>query len=117
MRASDGTVVLSIWRDDIRSENGVCSYLLWAPNENGSRPWSDTPAGSERLAHCRQACERGSAEVLLVYGERLDGHLPEDRASVSGVDPAIVVQVEVVLRGREYWAVWGGRRTGVAASL
>jgi hypothetical protein len=117
MRASDGTVVLSIWRDDIRSENGVCSYLLWAPNENGSRPWSDTPAGSERLEHCRQACERGFAEVLLVYGERLDGHLPEDRASVSGVDPAIVVQVEVVLRGREYWAVWGGRRTGVAASL
>jgi hypothetical protein len=53
-----------------------------------------------------------------VYGELLDGHIPEDRAqTISGVDAAIVLQVGVVLRGREYWAVWGGRRTGVAASL
>jgi hypothetical protein len=118
IRASDGMVVLSIWKDDIRSENGACSCLLWAPNENGSRPWSDKPGGRERLEHCRNACERGRAEALLVYGERIDGHVPEDRArTVAGVDPAIVLQVEVVLRGREYWAVWGGRRTGVAASL
>jgi len=118
VRASDSTVVLSIWKDDIQSESGVCSYLLWAPNHKGSRPWSDKPGGRERLEHCRQACGRSFAEALLVYGERLDGHIPEDRAkTVSGVDPAIVLQVEVVLRGREYWAVWGGRRTGVAASL
>lgn len=96
IRASDGTVVLSIWKDDIRSEGGHCSCLLWAPNEKGSRPWSDKPGGRERL----------------------DGHAPEDRArTVSGIDPAIVVQVGVALRGREYWAVWGARRTGVAASL
>jgi len=118
IRASDGTVVLSIWKDDIRHENGGCSCLLWAPNDNGSRPWSDKPAGRERLEHCRAACERGRAEALLVYGERIDGHAPEDRArTVAGVDPAIVLQVELVLRGREYWAVWGGRRTGIAASL
>lgn len=118
IRSSDGTVVLSIWRDGIRSENGVCSYLLWAPNEKGSRPWSDKPGGRERLEHCRQACERGTAEGLLVYGEKLDGHLPEDRAmTVAGVDPSVVLHVEVVLRGREYWAVWGHRRTGVAVSL
>jgi hypothetical protein len=118
IRASDGTVVLSIWKDDIQSENGLCRYLLWAPNKNGSRPWSDKPGGRERLEHCRQACERGSAEALLVYGEPLAGHIPEDRAStVSGIDPAVVLRVEVVLRGREYWAVWGGRRTGVSASL
>jgi len=117
IRASDGTVVLSIWKDDIQSECGICSYLLWAPNDKGSRPWSDKPGGLERLEHCRQACGRSFAEALLVYGERLDGHIPEDRAkTVSGVDPAIVLQVEVVLRGREYWAVWGGRRTGIAAS-
>jgi hypothetical protein len=110
--------VMSIWKDDIRSDNGACRYLLWAPNEKGSRPWSDKPDGRERLEHCRQACERGSAEVLLVYGEPLAGHLPEDRATtVSGIDPAVVLHVEVVLRGREYWAIWGGRRTGVAASL
>jgi hypothetical protein len=112
IRASDGTVVLSIWKDDIRSENGVCRCLLWAPNENGSRPWSDKPGGRERLEHCRNACERGGAEALLVYGERIEGHAPEDRArTVAGVDPAILLQVAVVLRGREYWAVWGGRRT------
>lgn len=118
IRASDGTVVLSIWKDDIRSEGGHCSCLLWAPNEKGSRPWSDKPGGRERLEHCRIACERGSAEALLVYGERLDGHAPEERAkTVSGIDPATVVQVGVALRGREYWAVWGARKTGIAASL
>ena len=118
VRASDGTVVVSIWKDAIQSETGLCSYLLWAPNHKGSRPWSDKPAGKERLEHCRQACERGFAEALFVYGEALDGYLPEDRATtISGVDAAIVLQVEVVLRGREYWAVWGGRKTGVAASL
>ena len=118
VRPSDGTVVMSIWKDDIRSDGGVCRYLLWAPNEKGPRPWSDKPDGRERLEHCRQACERGSAELLLVYGEPLAGHLPEDRAStVSGVDPAVVLHVDVVLRGREYWAIWGGRRSGVAASL
>jgi hypothetical protein len=117
IRPSDGTVVMSIWKDDIQSENGLCRYLLWAPNEKGSRPWSDKPGGRERLEHCRQACERGSAEALLVYGEPLAGHIPEDRAAtVSGIDPSVVLRVEVVLREREYWAVWGGRRTGVAAS-
>jgi hypothetical protein len=116
IRVSDGAVVMSIWKDDIRSDGGVCRYLLWAPNEKGSRPWSDKPDGRERLEHCRQACERGSAELLLVYGEPLAGHLPEDRAStVSGVDPAVVLHVEVVLRGREYWAIWGGRKTSVAS--
>ena len=118
VRSSDGTVVLSIWKDAIQSETGLCSYLLWAPNHKGARPWSDKPAGKERLEHCRQACERGFAEVLFVYGEALDGHLPEHKAkTISGVDAAIVLQVDVVLRGQEYWAVWGGRKTGVAASL
>lgn len=118
IRPSDGTVVMSIWKDDIQSENGACSCLLWAPNDKGSRPWSDRPAGRERLEHCRLACERGTAEAILVYGEKLAGHLPEDRAvTVAGIDPSVVLRVEVVLRGREYWAVWGGRRTGVAASL
>jgi hypothetical protein len=113
VRSSDGTVVLALWKDAIRSEAGLCSYLLWAPNEQGSRPWSDKPAGQERLEHCRLACERGSAEALLVYGEPLEGRIPEDRAkTISGVDAAIVLQVEVVLRGSEYWALWGRRRSG-----
>ena len=118
IRSSDGTVVMSIWKDGIQSDKGLCSYLLWAPNQKGSRPWSDKPAGKERLEHCRQACERGLAEALLVYGEPREGHIPEDKArTISGVDAVIVLQIGVVLRGHEYWAVWGGRRTGAAASL
>lgn len=118
IRSSDGTVVLSIWKDLIQSDRGACSYLLWAPNENGSRPWSDKPAGKERLEHCRKACERGSAEALLAYGEAEAGHIPENKAkTISGVDAALVLQVSVVLRGKEYWAIWGSRRTGVSASL
>ena len=110
IRHSDGMVVMSIWKDGIRSEGGECSYLLWAPNEKGARPWSDKPAGQERLEHCKKACERGAAEALLVYGEPFEGRIPEDKAkTISGVDAAIVLQVAVVLRGREYWAVWGGR--------
>lgn len=112
IRPSDGAVVMSIWKADIQSENGGCRYLLWAPNRKGSRPWSDKPGGQERLEHCKQACERGSAEALLVYGEPLAGHIPEDRAAtVSGIDPSVVLKVEVVLRDREYWAIWGARRT------
>lgn len=118
IRASDGTVVLSIWKDGIQSETGLCSYLLWAPNRKGSRPWSDKPAGEERLEHCRLACGRGSAEALLVYGEAMEGHIPEDKAStILGADAVLVLQVGVVRREQEYWAVWGGRKTGVAASL
>jgi len=48
---------------------------------------------------------------VLVYGEPLDGYLPEDRArSVHGVDPEIVLQLEVERRGDEYWAVWGRKK-------
>jgi hypothetical protein len=112
IRHSDGMVVMSIWKDGIRSEGGECSYLLWAPNEKGARPWSDKPAGQERLEHCKKACERGAAEALLVYGQSIEGRLPEEKAkTISGVDAAIVLQIAVVLRGKEYWAVWGGRRT------
>ncbi|HVJ22998.1 MAG TPA: hypothetical protein VM756_03580 [Burkholderiales bacterium] len=112
IRHSDGMVVMSIWKDGIRSEGGECSYLLWAPNEKGARPWSDKPAGQERLEHCKKACERGAAEALLVYGQPVEGRIPEDKAkTISGVDAAIVLQIAVVLRGKEYWAVWGGRRT------
>src|SRR5687767_9776711 len=41
VRKSDGMVVLSLWADDVRSENGGCSCLLWARNRSHSRPWSD----------------------------------------------------------------------------
>lgn len=108
MRKSDGAVVLALWADSIESADGGCRYLLWAPNVDGSRPWSDGPAGKERLEHCQRAVALGCAEGLLVYGRSSDGHLPEERAeSVHGVDAETVVVFQVEMRGAEFWAKWG----------
>jgi hypothetical protein len=110
VRKSDGTVVMSLWAPAIVSEKGGCSQLLWAPNVNGSRPWSDTPGGRERLEHCRLALQRGGAEGLLVHGQCLDGEVAEHNArSVHGADPERVVLFKVEQRGAEYWAVWGAK--------
>lgn len=110
VRKSDGTVVMALWAGSIQSTGGGCSCLLWAPNPDGTRPWSDQPAGRERLEHCRRAIEQGQAEGLLVYGERLDGYLPEEKAcTVHGVDPETVVLFRVERRGEEFWATWGGK--------
>lgn len=112
VRKSDGAVVLGLWADAIESADGSCSYLLWAPNAGGKRPWSDKAGGKERLEHCKLATQNGNAEALLVYGERLDGYIPEDRTrSVHGVDPETVVTMKVEQRGEEYWAVWGRKRS------
>lgn len=111
VRKSDGAVVISLWADAIGSDGGACSYLLWAPNVGGSRPWSDQAAGKERLEHCKLVLNGSRAEGVLVYGEPLEGYLPEDRTrSVHGVDPEIVLQLEVERRGDEYWAVWGRKK-------
>lgn len=110
LRKSDGAVVMALWADAIESADGGCRYLLWAPNVGGSRPWSDQPAGRERLEHCKQAMAQGQAEGLLVYGERFAGHIPEDKAyAVHGVDPETVVVFRVEQRGSEFWAYWGKR--------
>ena len=110
VRQSDGTVVLALWAEDVQAADGTNRYLLWAPNVQGSRPWSDTPGGQERLEHCRLAAQGGSTEGLLVYGERMEGFLPDDKAlSVHGADPDIVLTLRVEKRAEEYWATWGGR--------
>jgi hypothetical protein len=115
VRDSDGTVVFSLWADDVRRGEGGCRYLLWAPNHAGSRPWSDTAGGKERLEHCRLAQQRGRAEGLLVYGVRLEGRLPEERAeTIAGVDPNVVIALRVVQQDDAYWGVWGGRKTANA---
>lgn len=109
LRPPEDTVVVAIWADDVQRSGGASSCLLWAPNVNGSRPWSDKPGGRERLAHCQLACERGAAEGLLVYGTRLEGWLPEEKAlSVDGADAETVLAIRVELRGEEYWATWNG---------
>jgi hypothetical protein len=117
VRRSDGTVVIGLWADAVQSRDGACSCLLWAPNTDGSHPWSDTPSGRERLAHCERAAAAPGAEGLLVFGERLEGHAPEEKArSVYGVDPQTVVQLRVEKRGQQYWAVWGQRKAASTAS-
>jgi hypothetical protein len=110
VRKSDGAVVMSLWAPAIARTKGGCSQLLWGPNLDGSRPWSDTAAGQERRAHCKIALERGACEGLLVYGENFDGEPCEHNArSVHGVDPENVVSFKVEQRGQEFWAVWGGK--------
>lgn len=118
VRKSDGAVVLALWADAIESEGGGCSYLLWAPDVDGSRAWYEQPAGKARLAHCKQAMLLGRAEGLLVYGERCAGYIPEDKAhTVLGVDPETVVIFQVELRGAEFWATWGRKaRPGFATA-
>lgn len=111
IRKADGMVVIAIWRAAIQAVDGGCACLLWSPNKDGARPWSDSAAGRERLEHCKLALERGAAEGLLVHGQPAEGRLPEDRArSVFGIDPETVVQLRVELRGSEYWATWGKKK-------
>jgi hypothetical protein len=108
VRKSDGAVVMAIWHDAIVLRDGACDCLLWAPNIDGRRPWSDTAAGRERLDHCKAALGAEGAEGLVVHGDPLAGRLPEDRArSVRGIDVQAVIRFKVELRGQEYWARWG----------
>ena len=108
--SSTGDVVFALWAADVRRDDGASSYLLWAPNIEGSRPWSDKPGGKERLEHCKRAAERGTAEGLLVFGTRLDGTLPDEKAlSVDGADADSVLTIGVEKRGDEYWAIWGSK--------
>ncbi len=116
VRKTDGKVVIALWADAVETAGGTCRYLLWAPNVDGSRPWSDKPAGRERLEHCRRALELGSAEGLLVYGLGLSTHLPEDKAhEVHGVDPETVLTFVVEQVGAEFWAKWG--KTAAASRI
>lgn len=108
VRKADGKVVMALWVDAVETAGGTCRYLLWAPNVDGSRPWSDKPAGRERLEHCKRALKLGSAEGLLVYGQGLTTHLPEDKAyEIRGIDPETVLTFEVEQVGAEFWAKWG----------
>jgi len=112
VRKADGMVVMALWRAAVQARDGGCACLLWSPNVAGARPWSDTPAGRERLEHCKLAIEREDAEGMLVYGQPLEGRLPEDRAStVLGIDAETVIRFQVEMRGAEYWASWGKKRT------
>jgi hypothetical protein len=89
----------------MQNADGAASYLLWAPNIDAARPWSDTPGGKERLEHCRIALERGAAEGLLIYGKRVAGAPPKDNGTKTDrVDAETVLELRVEKRGEEYWA-------------
>jgi len=104
----EGGVMFALWAEDVKRSDAGASYLLWAPNVAGARPWSDKPGGQERLEHAKRALKRGAAEGLFVYGTRLEGVLPEEKAAnVEGADAESVVALRVEKRGEEYWAVWG----------
>lgn len=108
IRKSDGMVVFALWANAVLVRDGECACLLWTPNVEGGRPWSDSAAGRERLEHCKAAAQRGAAEGLLVHGDALEGRLPEDRArSIHGVNPETVIQLRVEAKEGEYWALWG----------
>ena len=103
----DGKVVFALWASAVHSADGGCSYLLWAPNLDAGRPWTDTAAGKERLEQCKLALGK-EAEGVLVYGERMVGEQPEHKArSIHGVDLDVVLTFTVEKRGDEYWAAWG----------
>lgn len=118
IRKLDGKVVMALWAEGIETTEGTCRYLLWAPNVEGSRPWSDKPAGQERLEHCKRALELGGAEGLLVYGVGLAAHLPEDKAqAIDGVDAETVLAFEVERVGAEFWAKWGKKVAAFATEV
>jgi hypothetical protein len=110
IRASDETVVFTMWAKDIQHAGDVRRYMLWGPNRGGDRPWSDTTGGKERLEHCRLATLAGEAEGLLIYGEQRGDDLPLTQASkVTGADPHTVLRFQVQQEGDEYWAVWNSK--------
>ena len=107
IRESDGTVVLTVWAEAIERNGDLWRYLLWAPNHEGDRPWSDSHGGKERLSHCMAALQRGEAEGVLIYGHRRGRELTLDQASkVDGADPYTVLRFRVERQGEEYWGVW-----------
>ena len=115
VRKADSVVVMTLWAPAVQVNAGRCSQLLWTPNVDGSRPWSDTAAGQERFRHCKLALERGGAEGMLVYGEHFDGESAEYNArTIYGVEPERVVRFKVEQKGAEYWATWGAKRAARA---
>ena len=107
VRESDSMVVLTIWADTILRQDGISRYLLWAPNTDGGRPWSDRAGGRERLRHCELALHHGEGEGILIYGERRGKDLPTEVSSkVHGADAITVIRFRVEKQGNEYWALW-----------
>lgn len=94
---SDGAVVMAMHIEEVRTAGEDMSCLLWAPNLGGSRPWSDSAGGKERLEQCRSALARGAAQGLLMHGAA---------GRAEGVDAENLLELRIEQRGEEYWANW-----------
>jgi hypothetical protein len=104
---TDGAVVLTLPAEDVQRDSAPHACLLWGPNVGGSRPWSDSPGGQERLEHCRLALERGAAEGLLIYRSK----------KVDRVDAHTVLKLQVEKRDDEYWATWVPQKQAVVREV
>ena len=114
---ADGAVIFTVRAEEALKDGGAAaSYLLWAPNVEDSRPWSDSPGGKERLQHCRIALERGAAEGLLTYGKRAAAGAPPkvNGTSADRIDADTVLELRVEKRGEEYWATCTAERRVVS---
>ena len=107
VRKADGKVVMALWADAVETAEAhplpalgaECGWLAAVVRQ---ARWQGTPG------HCKRALELGSAEGLLVYGQGLATHLPEDKAfEIHGVDAETVLTFEVEQVGAEFWAKWG----------
>jgi len=117
VRAEDGAVVVIVPVEEVQKAEGGNSHLLWAPNLDGSRPWSDQAGGKERLEHSRLALERGGAEGMLAYAkspQRLPGEKP---AVADGVDAENVLALHIERRGEEFWATWPETRRNTVTTM
>jgi len=105
---TDGAVLLTLRSEETQKAGALSTSLLWAPNVAASHPWSDTPAGQERLEHCRIAIERGAAQGLMTYSKLTPGAAAEAAPPRGGdrVDAENVLELRVEMRGEEYWASW-----------
>jgi hypothetical protein len=91
VRRHDGVIVFAIAESDVESDDGGCRCLVWS---YAAEARFGRQSSQERLAHCRLAVCRGSAEGIL---------LP-DRAQVVSYD-TVALRVEKI--DDQYWALWG----------
>jgi len=117
VRPGDGMVVMIVPFEEVQKTEGANSHLLWAPNVDGSHPWSDQPGGKERLEHSRLALERGEAEGMYAYGKGAGGSPAQEPAVADGVDAEHLLPLTIEKRGDEYWATWPEVRRATVTNM
>jgi hypothetical protein len=110
---ADGAVLFAVRVEDVQHAEGASSCVLWAPDAADA----SSPAGQERLEHCRKALERGAAEGLMTYGRRAAGAVPDGKTDKSDrMDAATVLKLSVQMRGDAYWATWAPEKRVVVST-